>query len=170
MKHPLYPPHPLKRRTARLGVGFHTRKGVAVDHDLQKTDFGVLVLWRPAQMTTPPLIERLATWRVAVRRRTAQPCLFCPRLWSDEAEPPPAALICLRDQPSVDPLPICAACASRFPDDEALADQAMVLAKYRWWPVVNAQRVYVDQESSVANAAAESGEPRLIEIGQIRLG
>jgi hypothetical protein len=140
------------------------------DHDLSTVAFGVLVLWRPPQMTAPPLTERLATWRIAVRRKCAHPCLFCQRVWNDESEPSPAALIFVRDEPSIDPQPVCETCASRFPDDNALADQAMVLAKYRWWPVVNAQRVYVDQESSVATATAESGEPRLIEIGQMRLG
>jgi hypothetical protein len=140
-----------------------------MDHDLATIAFGVLALWRPPLMTTPELIARLATWHAAVKRGCAMPCLFCQRCaWDTET---PAALVYLRDVPSIDPQPICETCDGRFPDDETLADVAMVAAKYRWWPVdPGGQRVYVDQETTMTHDVAESGEPKLIEIGQLRLG
>jgi hypothetical protein len=105
--------------------------------------FGVLILISPAQMTGPPWSERLTKWHLAVRHGRAQGCLFCPRAWRAESEPPPAAFVTLRDEPMAALSPICAACAGRFPDRDTLMDQAVVLAKYRFWPNVAAHRVSV---------------------------
>jgi hypothetical protein len=138
-----------------------------MDHDLSTVAFGVLVLWRPSMMTTPPLIERLATWTLAVRHHRAAPCLFCQHIWRDEAAPPPSALIFVRDETTINPQPVCETCAGQFRDDEALADQAMVLARYRWWPAAT-PRVY--QESGEPNGSTESGEPKLVAIGCMKLG
>jgi hypothetical protein len=110
--------------------------------------FGTFVLMRPSAMNAPPLAQRLSDWRTAMRNGRAQSCLLCQRIWRTDAEPPPAAFVFLRDQLS-SLSPICASCASTFPDDNTLMDTAVLPAKDRIWPNAAVQRMMVSRDGAV---------------------
>jgi hypothetical protein len=106
-------------------------------------DFGIFELLKPGQITASSLAQH---WHDAVRQGRSQGCLFCERVWDAESESElPAAFVVHERSTSL--WPVCASCAGGFSDDNALADQAMVLVKFKIWPPVDGQQVRVDRET-----------------------